>query len=154
MPKAEVDAWFAKFDHPLKEVMQDVRRRILAADRRMDECIKWQSPTFTFEGNLASFNPRAKKHVSLMFHTGAHIPGDFPHLQGGGGTAKYMTFADLAEAKARATELKAVVKAWINWKSGEKSAPQAKSKQSKRPAGAKKTAAKRPAAKRAKKKKL
>jgi hypothetical protein len=31
-------------------------------------------PTFTFEGNLASFCPRSKQHASLMFHAGAHAP--------------------------------------------------------------------------------
>ena len=55
-----------------------VRKVILAADERVDECIKWKSPTFTFNGNIASINPRAKKHISLMFHQGAKIPGTYP----------------------------------------------------------------------------
>ncbi|HEY8211761.1 MAG TPA: hypothetical protein VIG99_29965 [Myxococcaceae bacterium] len=29
----------------------------------------WQTPTFCFQGNLASFNPKSKQHVSLMFQT-------------------------------------------------------------------------------------
>jgi uncharacterized protein YdhG (YjbR/CyaY superfamily) len=53
----------------MKDAMLRVRDVVLAADPRIDECIKWQTPTFTFGGNLASFNPRAKKHVSLLFHT-------------------------------------------------------------------------------------
>jgi hypothetical protein len=27
--------------------------------------IKWKSPTFMFEGNIASIDPKAKSHVSL-----------------------------------------------------------------------------------------
>ena len=71
----EVDAWFDAYDHPMKDAMLRVRAIVLAADRRVGECIKWKAPTFTFEGNLASFNPRTKAHVSLMFHKGAQIPG-------------------------------------------------------------------------------
>lgn len=108
----DVDQWFAKYEHPLKDEMLAVRDIILAADKRMDECIKWSSPTFTYMGNLASFNPRTKKHVSLMFHTGAKISGDFPNLQGGGDTARYMTFESAADVKAKKKELIAIVKAW------------------------------------------
>ncbi len=119
MAKNEVDVWFEKYDHPLKNAMLKVREIMLAADKRMEECIKWKSPTFTFKGNLASFNPRTKKHVSLMFHTGATILGEFPHLQGGAETARYMTFSDMAEVEARREELTAIVRAWIKMKSEE-----------------------------------
>ena len=43
-----VDAWFAQLDHPLKEAMQRVRELILDADPRIDETVKWSTPTFTF----------------------------------------------------------------------------------------------------------
>ncbi|MCA9572805.1 MAG: DUF1801 domain-containing protein, partial [Myxococcales bacterium] len=105
MATDEVDAWFEAYDNPMKPVVQRVRSVILAADPRMAECIKWSAPTFTFGGNLASFNPRAKKHASLLFHTGASIPGDFPHLTGTGEVARTMSFADLAEVEARRAEL-------------------------------------------------
>ena len=107
----EVDAWFADYEHPAKDAMERVREIVLSDDR-MTETIKWKSPTFMYEGNMASFNPRTKAHVSLMFHTGASIPGDHPRLQGGGDTARYMTFADLAEVEAAVDELRAVVDAW------------------------------------------
>jgi hypothetical protein len=118
MAKNEVDVWFDKFEHPLKDAMLKVREIILTADQRMEECIKWKSPTFTFKGNMASFNPRSKKHVSLMFHTGASIPGAFSHLEGGAETARYMTFADMADVESKRAELTAVVQAWITLKSG------------------------------------
>ena len=111
----QVDDWFAAYNNPMKEVLLAVRGIILA-DPRMDECIKWQSPTFTYKGNLASFNPKSKQHASLMFHTGAHIPGDHPRLQGGGDTARYMAFATVAEVKKAAPEIKAVVAAWCAMK--------------------------------------
>jgi len=107
----EVEAWFAAYEHPNKDAMLRLRDLILADDR-MAETIKWKSPTFTYRGNMASFNPRTKAHVSLMFHTGAAIPGNHPLLQGGGETARYMRFDSLAEVDAAADEVAAVVEDW------------------------------------------
>jgi len=117
MSSNEVDAWFENYDNPMKAVVQRVREIIMATDDRMGETIKWQSPTFTFNGNLASFFPRSKKHASLMFHTGAEIPGDFANLEGDGDKARTMKFADLAETEARKEELESIVKSWIDSKS-------------------------------------
>lgn len=107
----EVDAWFDDYEHSAKDAMLRVREIILSDDR-MSETIKWKSPTFMYEGNMASFNPRTKAHVSLMFHTGASIPGDHPRLEGGGETARYMKFSDLADVEQARGELEAVVRAW------------------------------------------
>jgi hypothetical protein len=112
----EVDAWFAKLDHPLKDAMQRARRHILAADKRVEETIKWQCPTFTFNGNIVSINPKAKSHLSLLFHTGAQIPGKLPKLEGGGGTARYMKFTDLKDVEMNKAALRKVIKAWCDWK--------------------------------------
>lgn len=117
----EVDAFIADLDHPLEEVMQAVRAAILE-DSRISETIKWKSPTFMYEGNLASINPRAKAHVSLMFHEGAKIPGagagDFPHLEGGEKVARYMRFPDLDTVEELRAELAAIVDAWCALKDG------------------------------------
>jgi hypothetical protein len=110
---SEVDDWFARYDHPLKEAMLEVRRIILE-DERMTETIKWQSPTFMYKGNMASFNPRTKAHVSLMFHTGASIPGAFPRLVGGGDTGRYMKLFSLDEVEEASAELSAIVDAWCD----------------------------------------
>lgn len=107
----EVDSWFEEYSHPNKDAMLRVRTIILEDDR-MSETIKWKSPTYMYEGNMASFNPRTKAHVSLMFHTGASIPGDFSRFEGSGDTARYMKFGDFSDVEAAADELRAVVSAW------------------------------------------
>lgn len=107
----EVDAWFIDYDNPQKAVVKRVREIILS-DERITETIKWKSPTFMYKGNMASFNSRSKSHDSLMFHTGASIPGDHTLLAGGGDTAKYIKFADLDEVEGAPADLLAVVEAW------------------------------------------
>ncbi len=114
----DVDAWFEQKPHPMEPAMQRVRQIILGTDDRITETIKWSTPTFMFEGNIASFNP-AKKFVSLLFHTGAKIPGSHPGLEGGGDTARVMRFADADDVEAKRDQLESVIRAWCDWKSGD-----------------------------------
>ena len=114
----DVDAWFETYDNPLKAEVNRVREIILATDERITECIKWKAPTFVFKGNIASFFPRSKKHVSLMFHKGALIPGDHPILEGTGDTARNAKFADNDDIQAKTDALQAVVRAWIAQQGG------------------------------------
>ena len=119
MPRQpEVDAWFERYDNPMKDVVQRMREIILDADPRVDECIKWQAPTFTYKGNIASFFPKSKQHASLMFHQGAKIPGTFSRLEGGGDTGRYLKVTDLHDAEAVKAELESVVRAWCDWRDG------------------------------------
>lgn len=108
-----VDDWFDKHDSPLKPAMLRAREIILE-DHRITETIKWQAPTFAYRGNMATFNPRSKRHVSLMFHTGATIPGDHPRLTGDNASARTMTFDDLDDLERHADALRAVVVAWCD----------------------------------------
>jgi hypothetical protein len=56
-------------------------------------------------------HPRESAFLSLMFYRGAKIPGDFPHLEGDGPTARFLRFEDLADVRSKAKELRASVKA-------------------------------------------
>jgi hypothetical protein len=115
MHSPEVDAWFSRKNHPLEEAMQRVRDIALAADPRITESIKWSTPTYSYKGNIFSFNP-AKRFVSLLFHTGAGIPGNHPSLEGDTDTARVMRFVDLGAVEAGASELTSVLNAWCKWK--------------------------------------
>lgn len=95
--------------------MQAVREITLDADHRIEESIKWSTPTFSYKGNIFSFNP-AKKFVSLLFHSGAKIPGDHAGLEGEGETARVMRFADADDVRDRSDQLTAVIQAWCAWK--------------------------------------
>jgi uncharacterized protein YdhG (YjbR/CyaY superfamily) len=126
-----VDTWFRTYDNPMKDVVLRMREIILAADPRIDECIKWQAPTFTYEGNLASFFPKSKQHASLMFHVGAKIPGRFARLEGAGDTSRVMKIASVADADAAKPELELIVRAWCDWRDAPAAKPKGKTKSSK-----------------------
>jgi hypothetical protein len=111
----EVDRWLDEKDHPLDELVRRTRDVILAADDRVTESIKWKTPTFSYKGNIISFNP-SKRFVSLMFHRGAEIPGDHPRLEGEGKLGRTMRFTDLDDLEAGRADLEAAVRAWCDFK--------------------------------------
>jgi uncharacterized protein YdhG (YjbR/CyaY superfamily) len=123
----EVDAWFAKYENPMKDVVLRIRAIVLAADKRMDECIKWQAPTFTYKGNLASFFPKSKQHASLMFHLGAKIPGKHPLLEGTAATGRVMKIRTVADANAAKKGIEKIVRAWCDWRDADAAKPAKKS---------------------------
>ncbi len=116
MKNNEVDEWFKEYEHPLKDVMLYMRDIIISSDERIDECVKWKSPTFMYKGNIAGFNPGTKKHVSLMFHTGAEIPGKFPHLRGSGNVARYLKIFDMEQAESINDEIVSIINSWCKMK--------------------------------------
>src|SRR5262252_1632251 len=124
----DVDTWLRSYDNPMKDVVMRMREIILAADPRMSECIKWQAPTFTYEGNLASFFPKSKQHASLMFHLGARIPGSHPRLEGSGDTGRVLKVGSLADAERAKRDIERIVQAWCAWRTDETSGGRAKPK--------------------------
>jgi hypothetical protein len=110
----DVDTWLARYENPMKPLVERVREIVLDSDDRIGETIKWSTPTFVYKGNLASFQPRAKQFVSILFHAGASIPGEHPLLEGGGDTARYARLTDADEVESRRGELEAIVRAWCD----------------------------------------
>ncbi len=114
MPTSQiVDPWFETDDNPHKELVDAVRRVILAADDRVTETIKWQAPTFVYRGNIASFLPKSKTHVSLVFHTGASLPDPDGILEGEGDTSRVAKFTDAEDLARKTPALQGIVRAWI-----------------------------------------
>jgi hypothetical protein len=109
----EVDAWMTAYDNPMKDVVQRVREIVLATDDRITECIKWSYPTFVYGGPLATFFSRSTRHASLMFHKGASIVGEFPHLSGDAHQARTFRVTSVEEAEACRAELTAIVEACL-----------------------------------------
>jgi uncharacterized protein YdeI (YjbR/CyaY-like superfamily) len=109
----KVDAFLKTKKHPLTKEIEAVRNIILAVSTKVEEDIKWSTPTFMYKGNIASFFMNAKKMVSLMFHKGALIKDKYGLLEGDGKEARVARFADLKEITKKKKALEAVIKEWI-----------------------------------------
>ncbi|MEP6648538.1 MAG: DUF1801 domain-containing protein [Lapillicoccus sp.] len=108
-----VDAWFEAYDNPQADLVQRVRTVILDASPEVAEVIKWQAPTFVYQGNIASFYPKSKQHVSLMFHQGASLPDPTGLLEGAGDTSRVAKFANAEDLTAKAGALADLVRTWV-----------------------------------------
>ncbi|MDF2651149.1 MAG: hypothetical protein K0Q73_6954 [Paenibacillus sp.] len=61
-------------EHPLKEEIEEVRKIILSANDQINEHIKWNAPSFTFENeDRVTFNFHGKGYFRLVFHCGAKV---------------------------------------------------------------------------------
>jgi hypothetical protein len=111
-----VDTYMQELDNPLKDIWEQIRDIVLGVDPKMEEDIKWGAPTFIYKGNLATFNPRAKKFVNLTFHTGALIIDPDDVLEGDAKEARVFRVESSEELSAKKSGLEKVVVNWIQLK--------------------------------------
>jgi uncharacterized protein YdeI (YjbR/CyaY-like superfamily) len=109
----KVDEFLLKKDHPLTAEIQKVREIILSTDERIEEDIKWSSPTFVYKGNMTSYFMNAKKFVSLMFHNGAFIKDESGLLQGDGKQGRTARFESMEDILQKQDALQNIVREWI-----------------------------------------
>jgi hypothetical protein len=110
---AQVSQFIEKLDNPLKKEMNAVREIILNVSPKISEDIKWSAPNFVYKGNIATFNPRAKKFVNLTFHKGALIQDKTGLLEGDKPEARVARFNDMDDVLKKKEALETVIKQWI-----------------------------------------
>lgn len=122
----QVVDFFNQLDHPLANVVEALRKIILATDKEIGEQIKWNSPAFYYTGEMKPFDPKEYKRdivvfnlhkkdfVLLVFPTGAIVNDPTGLLEGkftdGRKTAK---FATLDDVKNKEEDLQTVLKEWL-----------------------------------------
>ena len=97
----------------MNDEIQLVRDIILNVSEKIEEDIKWNTPTFMYKGNIASYFLNAKKFVSLMFHKGALINDKSGLLEGDAKEGRVARFNDLADIWKKRKSLESVIKEWI-----------------------------------------
>jgi hypothetical protein len=63
-----VDEYMRTLTHPLADLAAELRRTILAADKRIGEEIKWNAPAFFFMGSMEPFNPKEYRRHLVVFN--------------------------------------------------------------------------------------
>ena len=109
----KVNQYMTNLNNPLKNEMEAVRKIILETSDKMTEDIKWGAPTFIYKGNMATFNPRAKKFINLTFHKGAIINDETGLLEGDGKEARVARFYNMEDIEKKKLLLENVVKKWM-----------------------------------------
>lgn len=108
-----VDAYMERLDHPLKIEVQAVRTLIKGVDPRITEQVKWNAPSFSYKGYLATFNLRPTHHVHLVWHNGAILQDPAGLLEGRYPDRRMTYFTSMAEVEAKRPAMEALVRQWV-----------------------------------------
>ncbi|WP_077247840.1 DUF1801 domain-containing protein [Bacillus sp. FJAT-27225] len=69
--KVTVSEYLENCNHPMKELIEQVRSIILSMDVGITEHIKWNAPSFCFNGDdRITFRLSKPDYVQLVFHSG------------------------------------------------------------------------------------
>ena len=120
----EVALLLANLAHPLEPAIRTLRAAVLAADPRIAEGIKWNSPSYHLAGaHFATFHLRSKAGVQLVLHMGAKVrpdaavraavPDPDGLLEWKSPDRATLTVRDAADAAAKASALTAIARVWV-----------------------------------------
>lgn len=109
----------------LRAVVEYIRQFILKIDPSIGEQIKWNNPCFYYTGEMKAFDPKEYKReivvmnlfkgrIMLVLPSGAKIKDTSGLLQGDYKDGRRtITFADLADVKAKEKHLKKIIQNWL-----------------------------------------
>lgn len=109
----EVDQFFATLSHPLKAEMEKTREIIMTASPLLTETVKWGGPSFEYRETLATFSPRVKDAVALVFHDGESLRERFSFLEAGPKGKAYAKFNSMEDVERHRSDLTALVSAFV-----------------------------------------
>jgi uncharacterized protein YdeI (YjbR/CyaY-like superfamily) len=110
----KVDDFMSKLEHPLKAEMDAVRSALVNASSKIEEDIKWGGPSFFYKEDLATFNPRIKNYVALIFHKGELLNINSNFLEKATKGKVYAKFYSMDQVIANKELIEKMVHAWIN----------------------------------------
>lgn len=119
-----VDAFLDKLEHPLKDGILALRKTILGANSKITENIKWNAPSFCYEGDdriTFRIPPHGKAEVQLIFHRGAKSKdsSDFKFVDPSGlvkwaaSDRGVVTFQKMTDISAQTPKLVTLIQAWL-----------------------------------------
>jgi hypothetical protein len=110
---ADVDAYMERLDHPFKAETQAVREIINGVDPRITEQVKWNAPSFSYKGYMATFNLHATRHLHLVWHNGVVLEDPAGLLEGDYPDRRMTYFTGMADVEAKRPALEGLVRQWV-----------------------------------------
>ena len=123
--KEEVSLHIKKLDKSIRSTIEYLRKIILSCDKQIDERIKWNNPSFYFNGTMKPFDPKEykreiivfnlhKNRIMLVFPSGAKLKNASNLLKGDYKDGRRIViFVDLKDVKTKEKFLKQNIKEWI-----------------------------------------
>lgn len=110
-----VDEYMAALEHPFKAEVEALRQIILEANPKMHERVKWNSPSFYYQVDLAAFHLRETKrvHIVFVFYKGQMIHESNGILEGDYKDRRMAYFYSMEDVLAKKEALQKIVNDWI-----------------------------------------
>ncbi|MGD6819027.1 DUF1801 domain-containing protein [Metabacillus sp. 84] len=120
----QVQEFMKNLEHPLKEEIEKVRVIILSTDRNITEHIKWNAPSFCYEGeDRITLNLQGKGFFRLIFHCGAKIKERKTYepliadpsglLEWKAADRAILKFSDKYQVKANEEKIREIISNWL-----------------------------------------
>ncbi|WNQ10897.1 DUF1801 domain-containing protein [Paenibacillus aurantius] len=120
----EVAEFLDRLEHPRKAEIEEVRRLVLAAYPPLTEHIKWNAPSFCWNGeDRITFNLQGKGFFRLIFHCGAKkrtaagegslIEDPYGLLEWASPDRAILPFTDREDVRAKRDKLADLVTRWV-----------------------------------------
>ena len=120
----QVAEFMNNLEHPFKEEIEEVRKIILSTDDRITEHIKWNAPSFCYEGeDRMTFNLKGKGFFRLIFHCGAKVKErntNEPLIEDTSGILEWKAvdramihFTNKKDVKAKEEQLREIITKWL-----------------------------------------
>ena len=120
----QVADFISSLEHPLMEEIEMVRHIILSTNDKITEQIKWNAPSFCYEGeDRITFNLHGKDYFRLIFHCGSKVKDrrtNEPLIADPNGILEWkaadraiMTFTNKENMKANEEKLREVITRWL-----------------------------------------
>jgi len=126
-PEEQITEFITTSTHPLKDLIQALREFILEISPEISGHIKWNSPAFYYNGEMADFDPKEYKRdiavlhvrkpgeILLVFPTGAIVKKDPGILEGKYTDGRRMvTIKSMEDLNSKKDPLKTVITDWLD----------------------------------------
>ncbi len=121
----QVSEHIKKLDPAICKIIETIRKIILSTDAEIGEQIKWNNPSFYYNGEMKPFDPKEYKRdlivmnlhkgrIMLVFPSGAKVNDVSGLLTGDYKDGRRLViFTDMKDVKAKEKALQKVIKDWL-----------------------------------------
>jgi hypothetical protein len=123
----QVAIYMQNLEHPMLEVIEELRKIIKESHPEMEEIIAWNSPTYNYVGEMKPFNPKEYKRyivgfnlfkkdcIRLIFLTGAKLTDTTKILEGDYKDGRRLVlFENMDAVLEKQQALQDLIKEWIS----------------------------------------
>jgi len=123
--REQVTQHIQKLDVSIRDIIETLRQIILNVSDEISERIKWNNPSFYYNGEMQPFDPKEykremivfnlhKNRIMLVFPSGAKVNDTTRLLTGDYADGRrIVVFKDMDDVRLRKADLQFVIKEWL-----------------------------------------